>query len=534
MEGIFANYNDDILLEADEGTLVGRTDPARGPAQRIEVEAPLWMRDGVLGTDATGGGEKGDPGPPGPPGPAGPEGPAGVSTSRFFYVADTHSTAASDPGGSMFRYNTAIQQNATRMYFDNLTKDGFDPTTMFTLANVDDDFLIQDKDIAGTYQRWTLLGPAISHVDWFEVPVRFVSQSGPGGVCNFGWKQDVAVLLRVRGQPGPQGPVGPQGVQGNQGPKGDPGPQGPVGGMGPSGGPGPQGPKGDKGDSIIGPQGPKGDTGNTGSQGPKGSAGQTGPQGDIGPPGPQGDKGDKGDVGPMGPSGDFGDNEAPMDGLTYGRRNATWSVVEATGARVTMSDTPPVSGMKPGDLWCETDSGFLFVFVDDGSSTQWVVTNPVVPLEGPQGIQGIQGEQGDQGPVGPIGPMGEVTKADADASYVKLAGDTMAGPLSVQEPTLDPHAASKHYADAGDNSRVLKSGDSMSGNLLPSVSGTINLGSAAMRWGTVFTSDLDLSNGIGDWTIVEGEDDLFIYNNKRGKTYKFALIEVAQAPPKRV
>ena len=80
---------------------------------------------------------------------------------------------------------------------------------------------------------------------------------------------------------------------------------------------------------------------------------------------------------------------------------------------------------------------------------------------------------------------------------------------------------------------VFKTGDSMSGSLLPTVTGTINLGSATFRWGTVFTADLDLSNGIGDWTIVEGEDDLFIYNNKRGKTYKFALIEVDQAPPKK-
>jgi hypothetical protein len=61
---------------------------------------------------------------------------------------------------------------------------------------------------------------------------------------------------------------------------------------------------------------------------------------------------------------------------------------------------------------------------------------------------------------------------------------------------------------------------------VPTVTGTINLGSAALRWGTIYTSDLELSNGIGDWTIVEGEDDLFIYNNKRGKVYKFALTEV--------
>ena len=64
------------------------------------------------------------------------------------------------------------------------------------------------------------------------------------------------------------------------------------------------------------------------------------------------------------------------------------------------------------------------------------------------------------------------------------------------------------------------------GNVLPAANGTQDLGSASNRWSTVYTSDLSLNNGIGDWTIVEGEDDLFLYNNKKGKVYKFALTEV--------
>jgi len=73
-----------------------------------------------------------------------------------------------------------------------------------------------------------------------------------------------------------------------------------------------------------------------------------------------------------------------------------------------------------------------------------------------------------------------------------------------------------------------------SGNVLPGANGTQNLGSTALRWANVYTSDLHLNNGIGNYTIVEGEEDLFLYNNKNGKTYKFALIEVDPntAPPK--
>jgi len=66
----------------------------------------------------------------------------------------------------------------------------------------------------------------------------------------------------------------------------------------------------------------------------------------------------------------------------------------------------------------------------------------------------------------------------------------------------------------------------VSGSIVPSVSSAFDLGTATYRWGTVYTSDLSLNNGIGDWTIVEGEDDLFLYNNKKGKVYKFALTEV--------
>ena len=64
------------------------------------------------------------------------------------------------------------------------------------------------------------------------------------------------------------------------------------------------------------------------------------------------------------------------------------------------------------------------------------------------------------------------------------------------------------------------------GNVTPGANGTQDLGSSTYRWSTVYTSDLSLNNGIGDWTIVEGEDDLFLYNNKKGKVYKFALTEV--------
>jgi hypothetical protein len=74
-----------------------------------------------------------------------------------------------------------------------------------------------------------------------------------------------------------------------------------------------------------------------------------------------------------------------------------------------------------------------------------------------------------------------------------------------------------------------------SGVLQPSANGTQDLGSSSNRWGTVYTSDLSMSNGIGDYTIVEGLEDLFLYNNKTNKVFKFMLQEVdpSTATPKK-
>jgi hypothetical protein len=75
----------------------------------------------------------------------------------------------------------------------------------------------------------------------------------------------------------------------------------------------------------------------------------------------------------------------------------------------------------------------------------------------------------------------------------------------------------------------------LSGDLLPAETGVSNCGSPSKRWLNIYTNDLQLSNGIGDYTVVEGEEDLFLYNNKTGKTFKFALIEVDPSivPPKK-
>ena len=69
-----------------------------------------------------------------------------------------------------------------------------------------------------------------------------------------------------------------------------------------------------------------------------------------------------------------------------------------------------------------------------------------------------------------------------------------------------------------------------------STNNSTDLGSSTKRWRNLYTQDLQLSNESsggndvdgtwGNYTIQEGESDLFLINNRNGKKYKFMLKEV--------
>ena len=72
--------------------------------------------------------------------------------------------------------------------------------------------------------------------------------------------------------------------------------------------------------------------------------------------------------------------------------------------------------------------------------------------------------------------------------------------------------------------------------ILPELNNTYDLGSNTQRFANIFSADLQLSNvnanpnsvdgTQGDWTLQEGENDIFMINNITGKKYKINLTEV--------
>ena len=72
-------------------------------------------------------------------------------------------------------------------------------------------------------------------------------------------------------------------------------------------------------------------------------------------------------------------------------------------------------------------------------------------------------------------------------------------------------------------------------HLNPATTNTTDLGTSSLRWRNVYTTDLQLSNEgktndvdgtWGDWTLQEGENDIFMINNRNGKKFKINLTEV--------
>jgi len=83
---------------------------------------------------------------------------------------------------------------------------------------------------------------------------------------------------------------------------------------------------------------------------------------------------------------------------------------------------------------------------------------------------------------------------------------------------------------------ISPAGISSSNNIIPTADNTYDLGSPSYRWANLYTGDLNLSNEgslgndidgtTGNWTIQEGNDYLYIINNKNGKKFKIMLEEI--------
>ncbi len=197
------------------------------------------------------------------------------------------------------------------------------------------------------------------------------------------------------------------------------------------------------------------------------------------------------------------------------------------GGAAVQSDAP--SSANPGDLWYDTDDGRMFVYYTDTNSSQWVDASP----------NGTATDLTVDGTLSVVGVSTFDSSATFGNSTVTLAQNTG---ITIDDGAIDLYQATSNAAaipfkvqsDVG-GTKVLKLTVGANGNVLPGADATMDLGSATKRWANIYSADLQLSNEgaandvdgtWGQYTIQEGEEDLFLINRRSGKKYKFMLQEV--------
>ena len=173
--------------------------------------------------------------------------------------------------------------------------------------------------------------------------------------------------------------------------------------------------------------------------------------------------------------------------------------------------------------------GLRYAGTATGGNSEWVFKDM---YQGGYGASADIMYLGSNGYVGIPGRLGVGTNSP-DATL------DVNGVINIKSNPVIDSDGSSHYFKAPSNIYFYPGNTNTmyaaTAGLMPSTDNARDLGSTSLRWRNVYTTDLHLSNEgsqndvdgtSGNWTIQEGEEHLFIINNKNGKKYKFALEEI--------
>lgn len=106
---------------------------------------------------------------------------ASTSVAEFkglTFTSDTDSTADSDPGAGLFKWNHATQASATTLYFDNQTADAQSLTTLWGNLGIAGFIHLQQSDDATKWQLWRWTAAPVDGTGYRKFTVTLQASGG--------------------------------------------------------------------------------------------------------------------------------------------------------------------------------------------------------------------------------------------------------------------------------------------------------------------------------------------------------------------
>jgi len=233
------------------------------------------------------------------------------------------------------------------------------------------------------------------------------------------------------------------------------------------------------------------------------------------------------------------------DGLTGG--GASGSVTLNVGAGTAIDVAADTVSVDLSELSTSTTNGDgdFFVVVDT-SNAQRKLTKANIAISGFNNDSGFTTNTGTVTSVsGGNGLTGSVTTSGSLAVGAGTGIDVTADAVAVDVSDFMTNGANNRVLTATGTDAMNAEANmtfdgstlTVTGAVVPGANDTYDLGALGNVWRNLYTGDLHLSNEAkdegnsvdgtkGNWTIQEGENDLYILNNKSGKKYKFKLEEM--------
>ncbi len=105
-------------------------------------------------------------------------GGAGTELKGLTFTSDTGSTADSDPGAGLFKWNNATQASATFLYFDNATLDAVTISTFWASLGAIGYIYLQQADDSTKWQLWKWTSTPTNGTGYYKFAVTLQANGG--------------------------------------------------------------------------------------------------------------------------------------------------------------------------------------------------------------------------------------------------------------------------------------------------------------------------------------------------------------------